>query len=120
MRAIINKYRGQSKDGYVFPIMDDTKSLKYKTRDFLLKSFRQDLNIWLKIVGKELGLNFDVYAYVFRHTAISAAIDGGLPVSYVVNLAGTSLEMIEKHYYNGDNSDNSTKLMKVFDGMGNR
>ncbi len=31
-KRIIDKYRGQSKDGYIFPIMDDKREKTYKTK----------------------------------------------------------------------------------------
>lgn len=40
-----------------------------------------------------MGLKFNLYAYVFRHTAITVALDKGIPVSYVTMVAGTSIEM---------------------------
>lgn len=114
MEHIINKYNGKTKDGYVFPIMDDKKAAAHETKDYLFKKFRQNLNVWLKPLGKELGLDYDLYAYVFRHTAITVALDGGLPISYVAMVAGTSIEMIQKHYYNGDNIANQKKLQLEF------
>lgn len=118
MRRIIEKYKGQSKDGYIFPIMDDEKERSYTTKDYTFKKFREFLNKWLKSVGKTLGLCFDLYAYVFRHTAITVAIDHGLPVSYVANAAGTSVEMIQQHYYNGENQRNREILAQAFMNAG--
>lgn len=118
MRHIIDKYKGQSKDGYIFPIMDDEKEKKYTTKDYTFKKFREFLNKWLKAVGKELNLCFDLYAYVFRHTAITVAIDHGLSVSYIANAAGTSVEMIQQHYYNGESQQNRDKLTEAFMNAG--
>lgn len=114
MRKIIDKYKGQSKDGYIFPIMDDEKEKTYNTKDYTYKKFREFLNKWLKVVGKELGLYFDLYAYVFRHTAITVALDSGLPVSYIAEAAGTSIEMIQQHYYNGESQSNRERLTSAF------
>lgn len=114
MANIIAKYKGQTVDGYVFPIMDDKKEAAYTTADYLFKKFREKLNIWLKCVGKELGLDYNLYAYVFRHTAITIALDSGLPISYVAMAAGTSIEMIQEHYYNGDSIINQQKLQMAF------
>lgn len=114
MRRIIDKYKGQSKDGYIFPIMDDEKEKKYSTKDYTFKKFREFLNKWLKIVGKEMQLSFNLYAYVFRHTAITVALDNGLPVSYVANAAGTNAEMIQQHYYNGESQQNRDRLTEAF------
>lgn len=118
MRNIINKYSGQSKDGYIFPIMDDRKEKEHKTKDYTFKVFREKLNNWLKQVGKTLALDFKLYAYVFRHTAITVAIDSGLPVSFVSNAAGTSVEMIQAHYYNGNNARNQDMLVQAFINAG--
>lgn len=119
MEEIILKYSGKSDDGYIFPIMDDEIEASHATtKDYLFKKFRQKLNVWLKDVGDELGCKFNLYAYVFRHTAITVAIDHGLPVSYVAYAAGTSVEIIQKHYYNGNNADNHKKLQMAFMQVG--
>ena len=94
--------------------MDDEKEKSYTTKDYTFKKFREFLNKWLKVVGKELGLYFNLYAYVFRHTAITVAIDHSLSVSYVANAAGTSVEMIQQHYYNGECQQNREKLTEAF------
>ena len=114
MEKIILKYSGKSKDGYVFPIMDDAKEKQCATRDYIFKKFRQKLNVWLKDVGDELQCSFDLYAYVFRHTAITLALDHGLPIAYIANVAGTSVEVIQKHYYNGNSLENQRKLQMAF------
>ncbi len=118
MSDIISKYKGKTVDGYVFPIMDDEKEKSYTTVDYLFKKFREKLNIWLKSVGKELGLDYDLYAYVFRHTAITVALDNGLPISYIAMAAGTSIKMIQEHYYNGDSIVNQQKLQMAFMKVG--
>lgn len=114
VRSIIDKYKGQSKDGYIFPIMNDEDEKRHITKDYTYKKFRERLNIWLKEVGKELDTGFDLYSYVFRHTAITIAVNNGLPLSYISNAAGTSVEMIQKHYYNGESIHNREMLTQVF------
>lgn len=114
VRSIIDKYKGMSKYGYIFPIMDDEQEKNHSTKDYTYKKFREHLNIWLKEIGKELGTDFDLYAYVFRHTAITVAINNGLPISYIANAAGTSVEMIQQHYYNGECAKNREMLTSVF------
>ena len=114
MENIINKYRGKTKNGYVFPIMDDELEKTYTTKDLLFKKFREKVGRWLKPVGKTLGTDYDLYAYVFRHTAITVALDNNVPLSYVAMAAGTSIRMIQEHYYNGNNSQNTDRLQQVF------
>jgi hypothetical protein len=70
MEKIIDKYRGQTKNGYIFPIMDDEKEKEYKQRDYLFKNFGICINAWLKHIGKELETDYALYAYVFRHTSM--------------------------------------------------
>lgn len=64
MEIIVNKYQGKSKYGYVFPILDDGKNDKYKTKEYLLKKFRESVNVWLKHIGRVL--NTDYPLPVFR------------------------------------------------------
>lgn len=118
MRKIIDKYHGQSKYGYIFPIMDDEKERKLAGKDAIFKYFRTTLNKWLSVVGNALKTDYPLHAYVFRHTAITIAIDNGLPISFVANAAGTSIVMIQKHYYNGDNDLNRSKLVNAFMNAG--
>ena len=35
-----------SKDGYIFPIMDDEKEKSYTTKDYTFKKFREFLNYY--------------------------------------------------------------------------
>ncbi|GLC92235.1 phage-related integrase [Cupriavidus sp. TA19] len=61
----------------------------------------QDANFWnprVKAAGKAAGLPDTFCAYVLRHTAISALLEGGAGVLLVARLAGTSLDQINKHY----------------------
>jgi hypothetical protein len=44
----------------------------------------------------------------------TVALDNGIPNSYVAKAAGTSIEMIQKHYYNGNNPQNTERLQQVF------
>ena len=111
IRGIIGKY--ESGD-YVFPIMNDEKASQYKTRDYIYKKFREEVAIWLKDVGRVIGTDFPLYPYVFRHTAITVALNHGLPIAYVATMAGTSIEMIQKHYYNNDSPQNDQRLQAVF------
>lgn len=110
IQAILDKY---SNGSYIFPIMDDQKALGYKTRDYIYKKFREDVALWLKDVGQAIGLSFPLYPYVFRHSAITVALNHGLPIAYVAAMAGTSIEMIQKHYYNNDSPQNDQRLQAV-------
>ncbi len=115
MSDIIKRYSGTGKGDYIFPIMDDKKVDQYVTRDYLFKRFVEKLNLWLKQVGRELNLNFKPYAYIFRHTGITTALNGGLPISYVAKLAGSRVDIIQDYYYNGNGPEYKERLYRIFE-----
>ncbi len=117
MEIIIEKYKDRSKYGYIFPIMNDEKECKYKIRDYTYKKFREKLNNWLKEVATDLKWNFRLHNYIFRHTAISLALDNGLTLSYVSMLAGSNPKTISDHYYNGMSENNTKKLFLAFENV---
>ena len=65
-----------------------------------IKHFIGNLNNWLKKVGKALGCRFPLHTYTFRHTSITHYLSKGVPVIYVANMMGTSVQNCETIYYN--------------------
>ena len=102
MREIMEKYRGVSRDGYVFPIRSNYKLENQKTNNGDIKHFLALLNIWLKKMGVILGCDFGLHSYTFRHTAITHYLSRDVPVIYVANLMGTSVKNCEDIYYNNE------------------
>ncbi|MBP1616948.1 MAG: Phage integrase family [Bacteroidetes bacterium] len=120
---IIEKYRGQSADGYVFPLLDSERATGYKNGlDGLTKTIRQNINTWLLKVADVMGIEKHLHMYTFRHTAISYALHTlGYYVAFVAQSAGTSIEMISRHYNNNSLSDVAgvdpmEKLTEKFEG----
>lgn len=109
---IMLRWRHLSKDGYVLPIRNKEKLRTQGTNNGDIKHFIGKVNHWLKKVGKELGCTFSLHTYTFRHTAITRYISKGVPVIYVANMMGTSVENCEKIYYNnqGDTSSRNKVL----------
>ena len=109
-KAIIEKYKGQSNGGYLLPYsinnkcwnMDNAKECHTRLNNCDKAEGR--VNKWLKKVAKHLNITLENNApltmYTFRHTAITNAIDKGFSPMVVAKLAGTSVAMIEKTYYN--------------------
>lgn len=109
-KAIIEKYKGQSNGGYLLPYsinnkcwnMDNAKECHTRLNNCDKAEGR--VNKWLKKVAKHLNITLENNApltmYTFRHTAITNAIDQGFSPMVVAKLAGTSVAMIEKTYYN--------------------
>ena len=100
MRRIMNRWKKESKDGYVFPIRNKWKLENQKTSNGDIKHFISRANMWLKKVAKTLKCDFSLHLYTFRHTAITRYISNGIPVTYVANLMGTSVKNCEQIYYN--------------------
>lgn len=111
MRRIINKWSVLGKNGYIFPIRNKEKMATQKTDNGDIKHFNGRLNNWLKKVGDILGCDFKLHTYTFRHTAITHYLGSGLPVSYVADIMGTSVENCEKIYYNSQSDKNSRNMM---------
>lgn len=112
MDRIMLRWRRFSKDGYIFPIRSKEKIKTQGTNNGDLKHFIGNLNNWLKKVGKALGCSFPLHTYTFRHTAITHYISKGVPVIYVSNMMGTSVESCERIYYNnqGDKASRNKVL----------
>lgn len=112
MDKIMLRWHHLSKDGYIFPIRNKEKLKNQTTNNGDIKHFIGNLNNWLKKIGKALGCKFPLHTYTFRHTAITHYISKGVPVIYVANMMGTSVENCEKIYYNnqGDVSSRNKVL----------
>lgn len=116
MSALIEKYKNKN-NKYIFPVLSHGLAKEYKTKDYLSIRFRENLNKWLKALGNDLNLDFNLHSYVFRHTAISTAVNGGLPLAYVAILAGVKPETIHRYYYHGNSIDNIEMFHRIFAGV---
>ena len=112
MDRIMLRWKHLAKDGYVFPVRSKKKIETQGTNNGDIKHFIGNLNNWLKKIGKALGCSFPLHTYTFRHTAITHYISKGVPVIYVSNMMGTSVESCERIYYNnqGDTSSRNKVL----------
>lgn len=102
---IINRYKGQSKGGYLLPLpMNETSwdtITDFAKWNIRVKNVEQRINKYLKKWASALSLDVsDLTIYDFRHTAITHAVNAGRDVFEVARLAGTSVDVIGKHYYN--------------------
>ena len=106
--ALINKYKLDANQEYILPIMDDKKSTQsyYSFCNY----FIQKVNCWLKDLARILNWDLELRSYIFRHTAITLAIDSRLNTSYIPMLTGSNPKSIQDNYYNGMNEKNTQKL----------
>ncbi len=106
-KAIVDRYNGKSKGGYILPLpMNETCwdiTNQFHAWDTKKKGTESRINAFLKKVAAVLGFTVtDLSLYDFRHTAITHAVNAKeLTAFEIAQRAGTSVEMIEKHYYNG-------------------
>lgn len=103
---IINRYKGQSKGGYLLPLpMNETcwnMVADFKRWNIRVKNVEQRINKLLKKIANALQLAVsDLSMYDFRHSAITHALNAGENPFAVAQMAGTSVAKIEQHYYNG-------------------
>lgn len=112
MEAIMRKWKKLAKDGYIFPVRSKKRIAQQITNNGDIKHFVSYLNAWLKKIGKALGCSFPLHTYTFRHTAITRYISKGVPVTYVANMMGTSIDNCQTIYYNnlGDESSRNKTL----------
>ena len=115
LKAIIDKWKSKSSDGYLFPIRSNRKLRSQKTNNGDIKHFLMSLNNWLKKVGDALKCSFSLHAYCFRHTSITRYVSKEVPMAYLSNMMGTSIKNIEKIYYN--NMEDISSRNKVMSAM---
>lgn len=111
MRRIINKWESVASDGYIFPIRNNKKLSTQTTDNGDIKHFNGRLNVWLKQLGQILECDFQLHTYTFRHTAITHYLSKGVPIAYVANIMGTSIENCEQIYYNSVGDSRSRNLI---------
>jgi hypothetical protein len=104
MQSIIDKYKGQSSQGYIFPFAINESDLYNK--DFYKWNNKKDhvlvkINHFLKKVAPFIGVSpNDLIVYTFRHTVLTHEIqDNKKSPMRIAKEAGTSVIMLEKHYY---------------------
>ncbi len=102
---IIEKYSGQSLGGYILPLPLNQTKWDITTVDgndkwrIASNTVLGNINAHLKKVGAKVGLAFPLTLYAFRRSTISHAINRGDNSNRVAKRAGTSLKMIDQHYY---------------------
>lgn len=102
---IIERYKGQSKGGYLLPLpMNETHwnittvegNKKWRSAS---NAILGNINAHLKKVGEKIGLNFALSLYAFRRSAITTTVNLCGNIALVAKRSGTSVKMIAKHYY---------------------
>lgn len=103
-KSLLEKYRGQSAQGYVFPFsmnnyewdMMDAKS--WNQWNCRKQAAIEKINKWLKKAGEKIGLNFGLTLYTFRHSALSHACADNPNYMQIALEAGTTPSVLMSHY----------------------
>lgn len=102
---IIKKYKRSDTGGYLLPFpmnrnqWDITTTEGNKAWRSASNAVEGNVNAHLKKIGAMLGLEFGLTLNAFRRSAITHTIERGEVTPQVAKRAGTSIAMIDKHYY---------------------
>ncbi len=102
--SIIEKYKGKSSKGYLFPIemneykWDFTNSESWNKWYVQAQHVEGKINKFLKKVEIAMGVDFRITQYTFRHSTITHAFNEGKSAAIIALNAGTSTPMLEQHY----------------------
>jgi integrase len=98
---ILENYRklsGYDSNNYVFPILDKAVHITpTQIQNRLLKVIKQ-VNINMKIIGKELEIETPITTYVARHTYATVLKRSGVSTSIISNALGHESESITQTY----------------------
>jgi integrase len=104
-KAIMDKYKGQSSKGYVFPFAVNEMDWKYEENESWEQwnnqkdDVLQAINRFLKKIAVELGFDTETFTiYTFRHTAFTHAAESGESMLIVAKRGGTSITMVGENY----------------------
>lgn len=116
--AIIRKYKGQSKQGYIFPfslneynwdMMSAKDWNKWNNRKARLQEM---INSWLRNkVAKALNWDIVPHLYTFRRSTLThACMSEGANILQIALNGGTSIKMLQRHYVSNTVAVTSTAI----------
>lgn len=102
---IIERYKGQSSQGYIFPFSMNEYNWDLKNADSWnnwnnrKQRTCEMVNQWLKKVQTALDIAFPLTLYTVRHSALThACMVDGANWGIIALESGTSIKMLEQHY----------------------
>lgn len=113
-KRIIDKYKGQCIDNYVFPVFTRKYTTEAKMRNRVTQ-ISDKVSKTLSKVCKILNLKENITWYSARSTFISRMVDAGCSPAVAAEQAGNSIGVIFKHYYKFTEGETLlTKMNSVF------
>ena len=104
-KQIIDKYKGKSCQGHIFPFAmneynwDFKDALSFQKWHNKKQYTLQCINYFLSKVASILKVE-ELTTYTFRHSTFTHKIQAGENIMQLAKEGGTSVIMLEKHYYN--------------------
>lgn len=113
-KRIIEKYKGQSIDNYVFPVFTKKHTTEAKMRNRVVQ-ISDRVSKTLTKVCEILDIKENITWYSARGTFISRMVDAGCSPAVAAEQAGNSVAVIFKHYYKFTEGETLlTKMNSVF------
>lgn len=112
MKAILDKYRGQGIENYVFPVYT-AKQQTDKQRIYRRNNTSYAVSKTLDKICRILGIEEDMTWYTARGTFITNMLDDGNSLLHVAEMAGNSARVIEKHYYKNTQKEKLLQRMNA-------
>ena len=113
-RRIIEKYKGQCIDNYVFPVFTKKHTTEAKMRNRVIQ-ISDKVSKTLTKVCEILDIKENITWYSARGTFISRMVDAGCSPAVAAEQAGNSIGVIFKHYYKFTEGETLlTKMNSVF------
>lgn len=113
-KRIIEKYKGQCIDNYVFPVFTRKHTTEAKMRNRVIQ-ISDKVSKTLTKVCEILDIKENITWYSARGTFISRMVDAGCSPAVAAEQAGNSIGVIFKHYYKYTEGETLlTKMNSVF------
>lgn len=123
-KAIVEKYKGKSANGFVFPFAFSDKKewdwnnpVEWDKYSWAERKILQAINEFLKKLKPILGITTEKFTlYTFRHSVMTFLLQDGIPPMMLAHMGGTSIEMLNEHYYDVMNDFKAPEI-KLDDGV---
>jgi integrase/recombinase XerD len=103
MWQVIERQGNASKDGFVFPIINEKDEAVKQRKDY--KNLNRSVNIHLKNICKQLEFTKPVTHGISRYTYANALKQMGIPITYISESMGHSSTAVTEHYLNSFEDD---------------
>lgn len=110
LKEIIEKIGNASKDGYVFPFLNETNSeLEKKKKIALVINLTND---YMNRIGKKLGIEINITTYVARHSFATILARSNVPTLFISQSLGHSSIKTTENYLGAFEKEQTDDFLK--------